>query len=118
MAKAVAANTGRKDAKNRVVYKGPRGGEFVLTSSGRKAKPAVGRLSKKQLEAKAKNLSAKRVGLEETAKHLSAKRQQLERGAQFLDQEAARLQAENTMKKLNSIASKKAANVKKAVRDI
>jgi hypothetical protein len=113
-----AVNTGKKDAKNRVIFKGPRGGEFVLTSSGRKAKPAVGRVTKKQLEAKAKNLSAKRVDLEETAKNLSAKRQQLERGAQFLNQEAARLQAENAMRRLNTIASKKASNVNKAVKKL
>jgi hypothetical protein len=132
MAKAKATNTGKKDAKGRVIFKGPRGGEFVMTSAGKKGKPSVGRITKKQLEAKAKDLSAKRVGLEakakdlsakrvglETkAKDLSAKRDMLERGAQFLDQEAARMQAENAMKKMNLIAKKKAANVKKAVRNM
>ena len=113
-----AVNTGKKDAKNRVIFKGPRGGEFVLTSSGRKSKPSVGRITKKQLEAKAKNLSAKRQNLEEKAKHLSSKRQSLERGAQFLNQEAARMQAEDAMRKLNLIASKKATNVNKAVKKL
>jgi hypothetical protein len=118
MAKAKATNTGKKDAKGRVIFKGPRGGEFVMTSAGKKGKPSVGRITKKQLEAKAKDLSAKRVSLETKAKDLSAKREMLERGAQFLDQEAARMQAENAMKKMNLIAKKKAANVKKAVRNL
>jgi hypothetical protein len=105
-------NTGRKDAKGRTIYKGPRGGEFVKTSSGRKSKPAIGRLTKKQLEEKARALSAKRQSLNSKAKNLSAKRQMLERGAEFLNQEAARLQAENTMRRLDKLAAKKALTVK------
>jgi hypothetical protein len=113
-----AVNTGKKDAKNRVIFKGPRGGEFVLTTSGRKSKPSVGRITKKQLEAKAKNLSAKRQSLDEKAKHLSAKREMLERGAQFLNQEAARMQAEDALRKMNLITKKKAENVRKAVKKL
>jgi len=118
MAMAKAENTGRKDAKGRAIFKGPRGGEFVMTSSGRKSKPSVGRLTKKQLEAKAKNLSAKRQTLEAKAKNLSAKRQILEQGAEMLNREAARMRAENAMRRLNSIAAKKSANVKKAVKNM
>ena len=109
---ATDTNTGRKDAKGRIIFKGPRGGEFVKTSSGRKSKPAVGRLTKKQLEEKAKALSAKRQSLNSKAKNLSAKRQMLERGVEFLNQEAARLQAENTMRRLDKLAAKKALTVK------
>lgn len=109
---ALETNTGRKDAKGRIIFKGPRGGEFVKTSSGRKSKPAVGRLTKKQLEEKARALSAKRQSLNSKAKNLSAKRQMLERGAEFLNQEAARLQAENTMRRLNMLAKNKASVVK------
>lgn len=36
-------NTGRKDAKGRTIWKGPRGGEFVRTPDGRKRVPAKGR---------------------------------------------------------------------------
>jgi uncharacterized coiled-coil DUF342 family protein len=132
MAMAKAENTGRKDAKGRAIFKGPRGGEFVVTSSGKKSKPSVGRLTKKQLEAKAKNLSAKRQTLESKAtnlsakrqtleskaKNLSAKRQILEQGAEMLNQEAARMRAENTMRRLNAVAAKKSANVKKAVKNM
>lgn len=35
-------NTGRKDAKGRSIYKGPRGGEFVRGSAGKKLQPAMG----------------------------------------------------------------------------
>lgn len=105
-------NTQKKDAKGRIIFRGPRGGEYVLLASGKKTKPSVGRLSRKQLEEKAKALSAKRTHLEEKAKNLSAKREMLDRGAQFLNQEAARLEAEKTMKRLNNIVAKKAKNVK------
>ncbi|ABT15164.1 PBCV-specific basic adaptor domain-containing protein [Paramecium bursaria Chlorella virus NY2B] len=105
-------NTGKKDAKGRIIFRGPRGGEFVRTATGRKSKPAVGRLTKKQLEEKAKVLSAKRQFLNSKAKNLSAKRQMLERGAEFLNQEASRLQAENTMRRLDKIVKNKASNVR------
>lgn len=105
-------NTGKKDAMGRTIFKGIRGGEYVFTASGRRSKPSVGRLTKKQLEQKAKNLSAKRIDLDKRAKNLSAKRQMLNRGAQFLEEEAARMKAENTMRKLNNIVSKKAKAVK------
>jgi len=35
-------NTGRKDAKGRIIYKGPRGGEFVRGTLGKKMQPALG----------------------------------------------------------------------------
>lgn len=35
-------NTGRKDAKGRIIYKGPRGGEFVRGAAGKKLPPALG----------------------------------------------------------------------------
>jgi hypothetical protein len=37
---AGATNTGQKDAKGRTVYKGPRGGLYVLSALGNKIKPA------------------------------------------------------------------------------
>ncbi len=105
-------NTQKKDAKGRTIFEGPRGGQYVVTTSGKKAKPSIGRMSRKQLDEKARALSAKRIQLEQNAKNLSAKRQMLNRGAEFLNQEAARLEAEKTMKKLNEIVAKKAKNVK------
>ena len=113
---ATDTNTGKRDAKGRTIFRGPRGGEFVKTSSGRKSKPAIGRLTKKQLEEKARALSSKRQSLDSKAKNLSAKRQMLERGAQFLNEEVARMQAENTMRRLNTIAAKKRASVQKATK--
>ncbi len=35
-------NTGKKDAKGRIIYKGPRGGEFVRGEAGKKLPPAMG----------------------------------------------------------------------------
>ena len=35
-------NTGKKDAKGRIIYKGPRGGEFVRGAVGKKLPPAMG----------------------------------------------------------------------------
>lgn len=108
-------NTQKKDAKGRTIFEGPRGGQYVVTTSGKKAKPSIGRMSRKQLDEKARALSAKRIQLEQKAKNLSAKRQMLNREAEFLNQEAARtarLEAEKTMKKLNEIVAKKAKNVK------
>ena len=35
-------NTGKKDAKGRVIFKGPRGGEFVRGAAGKKLPPAMG----------------------------------------------------------------------------
>ena len=35
-------NTGKKDAKGRIIYKGPRGGEFVRGAAGKKLPPAMG----------------------------------------------------------------------------
>ena len=115
---ASGTNTGSKDAKGRTIYSGPKGGKYVMTSGGKKAKPAKGRLTKKHLENKAKLLSAKRVALNEKAKMLSAKRVQLEAGAQFLNDEARRIQAQETMRRLNALAAKKAANAKSAVRKL
>lgn len=109
-------NTQKKDAKGRTIFEGPRGGQYVVTTSGKKAKPSIGRMSRKQLDEKARALSAKRIQLEQKAKNLSAKRQMLNnRETEFLNQEAARaarLEAEKTMKKLNEIVAKKAKNVK------
>lgn len=105
-------NTLKKDAKGRTIFEGPRGGQYVVTATGKKAKPSVGRLSRKQLEEKAKALSAKRIHLEEKAKNLNMKKQMLNRGAQFLNQEAARLEAEKTMRRLNNVVAKKARNVR------
>lgn len=33
--------TGRKDAKKRDIYRGPRGGFFVINSKGNRVKPAI-----------------------------------------------------------------------------
>ena len=35
-------NTGKKDSKGRIIYKGPRGGEFVRGAAGKKLPPAMG----------------------------------------------------------------------------
>jgi len=34
--------TGRKDAKGRIIFKGPQGGEFVRGAGGKKLAPATG----------------------------------------------------------------------------
>jgi hypothetical protein len=34
--------TGRKDAKGRIIFKGPQGGEFVRGAGGKKLQPATG----------------------------------------------------------------------------
>lgn len=34
--------TGRKDAKGRLIFKGPQGGEFVRGAGGKKLQPATG----------------------------------------------------------------------------
>jgi hypothetical protein len=34
--------TGRKDAKGRMIFKGPQGGEFVRGAGGKKLAPATG----------------------------------------------------------------------------
>lgn len=33
--------TGKKDAKGRIIYRGPQGGLFVINASGTRSKPAV-----------------------------------------------------------------------------
>jgi hypothetical protein len=33
--------TGKKDAKGRIIYRGPNGGLFVINASGARSKPAV-----------------------------------------------------------------------------
>ena len=38
--------TGRKDAKGRIIFKGPRGGEFVRGRNGSKLAPATGSSSR------------------------------------------------------------------------
>ena len=38
-----AQNTGRKDAKGRTIWRGPRGGQYVLGGTGARLKPAMGR---------------------------------------------------------------------------
>lgn len=40
--KSASHNTGKKDAKGRSIWKGPRGGLYVM-SAGKKVKPATGR---------------------------------------------------------------------------
>jgi hypothetical protein len=40
--KTASHNTGKKDAKGRSIWKGPRGGLYVM-SAGKKVKPATGR---------------------------------------------------------------------------
>jgi PBCV-specific basic adaptor domain len=40
--KKTSHNTGKKDAKGRSIWKGPRGGKYVM-SAGKKVKPATGR---------------------------------------------------------------------------
>ena len=102
-----ATNTGKKDAKGRIIFKGPRGGEFVKSSSGRRVKPAIGRVSSKALKEKALALSAKRVELEKKAKNLSAKRVDL-------NEKEARAAANNVMSRLNAIVAKKSRNVGRA----
>ncbi|ABT16332.1 hypothetical protein ATCV1_Z198L [Acanthocystis turfacea chlorella virus 1] len=102
-----ATNTGKKDAKGRAIYKGPRGGEFVKSSSGRRVKPAVGRVSSKALREKAQALSAKRVDLEKKEKNLSAKRV-------ALNEKEARAAANNVMRRLDALVSKKARDVGRA----
>jgi hypothetical protein len=125
-------NTGKKDAKGRAILVSKAGKEYIILPSGRKSKPAVGRLSRKVLEEKAKQLSAKRVGLEDKAKQLSAKRMgledkakrfsakrvQLERVADMLDQEAAKRDADDVMKRLNKLVKKKGKDVKSAVQKL
>ena len=37
----MAVDTGRTDAKGRPILKGPRGGEFVMSSSGKKVAPVI-----------------------------------------------------------------------------
>ena len=102
-----ATNTGKKDAKGRAIYKGPRGGEFVKSSSGRRVKPAVGRVSSKALREKAQALSAKRVDLEKRERNLSAKRV-------ALNEKEARVAANNVMRRLDALVSKKARDVGRA----
>ncbi|AGE57592.1 PBCV-specific basic adaptor domain-containing protein [Acanthocystis turfacea Chlorella virus NTS-1] len=102
-----ATNTGKKDAKGRAIYKGPRGGEFVKSSSGRRVKPAVGRVSSKALREKAQALSAKRIDLEKRERNLSAKRV-------ALNEKEARGAANNVMRRLDAIVSKKARDVGRA----
>ncbi len=41
MAPIKNVKTGKKDAKGRVIYRGPQGGLFVINSSGARSKPAV-----------------------------------------------------------------------------
>ena len=41
MAQQKNVKTGKKDAKGRIIYKGPQGGLFVINASGARAKPAV-----------------------------------------------------------------------------
>lgn len=41
--RVAAVNTGRKDAKGRIVWQGPRGGLFVRGKHGKKLQPAMGR---------------------------------------------------------------------------
>ncbi|AGE53468.1 PBCV-specific basic adaptor domain-containing protein [Acanthocystis turfacea Chlorella virus GM0701.1] len=102
-----ATNTGKKDAKGRIIYKGPRGGEFVKSTSGRRVKPAVGRVSSKALREKAQALSAKRVDLEKKERNLSAKRV-------ALNEKEARAAANNVMRRLDALVSKKARDVGRA----
>jgi hypothetical protein len=45
-------NTGKKDSKGRIIYKGPRGGEFVRGAEGKKLPPAGGGGSKKVTDSK------------------------------------------------------------------
>ncbi|AGE50114.1 PBCV-specific basic adaptor domain-containing protein [Acanthocystis turfacea Chlorella virus Canal-1] len=109
-----ATNTGKKDAKGRAIFKGPRGGEFVKSSSGRRVKPAVGRVSGKELKEKAKALSAKRVELEKRERNLSAKRANLSAKRVALDEKEARGAANNVMRRLDALVAKKARNVGRA----
>lgn len=41
MAPIKNVKTGKKDAKGRIIYKGPQGGLFVINSTGTRAKPAM-----------------------------------------------------------------------------
>ena len=109
-----ATNTGKKDAKGRIIFKGPRGGEFVKSSSGRRVKPAVGRVSSKALREKAKALSAKRVELEKKERNLSAKRANLSAKRAVLNEKEARGAANNVMRRLDALVSKKAKDVGRA----
>jgi hypothetical protein len=45
-------NTGKKDAKGRIIYKGPRGGEFVRGAAGKKLPPAMGGSKERPVRAK------------------------------------------------------------------
>ena len=98
----MAKNTGKKDAKGRSIYEGARGGLYVLTSAGKKTRPAKGRLTKKALEDKAKQLSA-------TRRALSAKRQNLESRERKLYGKTA----DNVMRRLNVLRNRKAADVRR-----
>ena len=114
----MATNTGKKDIKGRIIYSGPRGRLYVVTQSGKKSKPAAGRVSRKELEQKARNLSAKRIVLEQKAKNLSARREQIEAGAKFLNNEAHRMNAQSTLGRIDNIVAKKANNVKIATKNL
>lgn len=41
MAPLKNVKTGKKDAKGRIIYRGPNGGLFVINASGARARPAV-----------------------------------------------------------------------------
>ena len=41
MAPLKNVKTGKKDAKGRIIYRGPNGGLFVINASGARSKPAV-----------------------------------------------------------------------------
>lgn len=41
MASLKNVKTGKKDAKGRVIYRGPNGGLFVINASGRRSAPVV-----------------------------------------------------------------------------
>jgi len=52
MAPNTNTNTGKKDSKGRIIYKGPRGGEFVRGAEGKKLPPAGGGGAKKAADGK------------------------------------------------------------------
>ena len=41
MAPLKNVKTGKKDAKGRIIYRGPQGGLFVINASGARSRPAV-----------------------------------------------------------------------------
>jgi len=120
------ANTGRKDAKGRIIYTTSKGNEYVLLESGRRSKPAIGRISRKMLNEKARTLSAKRIQLEKLADNVkkivnqqAAKRKSEENARKRINSIVKKPNtANNVLSRLDRIVKQKASNVNNAVRKL